>query len=261
MMKVSPAVCCVTPGSMSGATEAGETLLGGRVRMAGQEHGLKTTTDTVMLAAAVAAREEARVLDAGCGAGGAMLCLARRLPSTHITGLERDPVLVHLARCNIALNEVAARVTVHEGDVAVPPHSGERFDVVMTNPPHLDARQSRAPRDPHRAGAMVETMPLEDWIGYCLKCLAHKGSIVLVHRAERLGDILGILARRTGAIDIMPLLPRDDGSPAKRILVRATKGSARPLRLLPGLVLHGSDGSYSSRARRILDDGAALEWC
>ena len=260
MMKVSPVVCCVTPGSMSGATEASETLLGGRVRMAGQEHGLKTTTDTVMLAAAVVARHEARVLDAGCGAGGAMLCLARRLPSTHVTGLERDPVLAHLARCNIALNDVAARVTVREGDVADAHHFGERFDVVMTNPPHLDACRSKAPQDPHRAGAMVETMPLEVWIGHCLNCLARKGSIVLVHRAERLGDVLGILAKRTGAIDIMPLLPRDDGSPAKRILVRATLGSARPLRLLPGLVLHGGDGSYTSRARRVLDDGAAVEW-
>lgn len=261
MMKVSPVVCCVTPGSMSGATEAGETLLGGRVHMVGQARGLKTTTDTVLLAAAVAARDEARVLDAGCGAGGAMLCLARRLPSTHITGLERDPVLVHLARRNIALNDVATRVTVHEGDVADARHLGERFDVVMTNPPHLDARRSRAPQDPHRAGAMVETMPLEDWIGHCLKRLARMGSIVLVHRAERLGDILGILARETGAIDIMPLLPRDNGSPAKRVLVRATKGSQRPLRLLPGLVLHGGNGSYTSRARRVLDDGAALAWC
>lgn len=260
-MKVSPVVCCVTPESMSEETEPVETLLGGRVCMVGQEHGLKTTTDTVMLAAAVVARDKARVLDAGCGAGGAMLCLARRLPSICVTGLERDPVLASLARRNIALNGVAARVTVHEEDVAVPLRHGERFDVVMTNPPHLDARQSRAPRDPHRAGAMVETMPLENWIGHCLERLAHKGSIVLVHRAERLGDILGILAKRTGAIDVLPLLPRDDGSAAKRVLVRATMGSARPLRLLPGLVLHGGDGCYTSRARRVLDDGAGLEWC
>ena len=255
-------VCCVTPGSMSGETEPAETLLGGRVRMAGQEQGLKTTTDTVMLAAAVAVRDGACVLDAGCGAGGAMLCLAWRLPSTRITGLERDPVLAGLARRNIALNDVAARVCVHEGDIADAHDLGERFDAVMTNPPHLDARRARTPREPRRAGAMVETMPLEDWIGHCLKGLADKGSIVLVHRAERLGDILGILAKKgTGAVDIMPLLPRDDGSPAKRVLVRATKGSARPLRLLPGLVLHGGDGRYSAQAQRVLTQGAALEWC
>ena len=260
-MKVSPVVCCATPGSMSGETEPVETLLGGRVRMAGQAHGLKTTTDTVMLSAAVTARDGARVLDAGCGAGGAMLCLARRLPSAHITGLERDPVLADLARRNIALNDVAARVTVHEGDMADAHHLGERFDVVMSNPPHLDARRARVPQDPRRAGAMVETMPLEDWIGHCLKCLAHKGSIILVHRAERLGDILGVLAKVTGAVDVMPLWPREDGSPARRVLVRATKGSARPLRLLPGLVLHGGDGRYSLQAQRVLTHGAALEWC
>ncbi len=260
-MKVSPVACCATPESMSGTADVAETLLGGRVRMAGQQHGLKTTTDTVMLAAAVQARRGARVLDAGCGAGGAMMCLAWRLPSACIAGLERDPVLVSLARRNSTLNGTATRVTVYQGDVAVALDNDEEFDVVMTNPPHLDARQSRASQDPLRAGAMVETMPLADWIGHCLRRLAPKGSIVLVHRAERLGDILGILTRATGAIDIMPLLPRNDRSPAKRVLVRATKGSARPLRLLPGLVLHEENGNHTARARRVLDDGAALEWC
>ena len=260
-MKILPVVCCATPESMSGTPDVADALLGGRVRMVGQRQGLKTTTDTIMLAAAVEARHGARVLDAGCGAGGAMMCLAWRLPSIRVAGVERDPALVDLARRNVALNRVATRATVHEGDVAVAFDNNEKFDVVMTNPPHLDARQSRASRDAVRASAMVETMPLEEWISHCHKRLAPKGSIVLVHRAERLGDILGTLTGRTGAIDIMPLLPRSDRSPAKRVLVRATKGSARPLRLLPGLVLHEENGNYTTRARRVLDHGAALEWC
>ena len=240
--------------------ETGSTLLAGRVTLAGSERGLKPTTDTVALAAAVAAGKQDRVLDAGCGSGGAMLCLAARLPMCSITGLEIDPELACLARRNVEANGWSGRIAVSEGDIATWRNEDQPFDIVMTNPPHLDPRVSRAPRDPVRSGAVIETMPLGDWIAHCLRLLGLKGSVVLVHRAERLGDILSALDGRTGAVDIMPLLPRADGSPARRILVRATKGSGRPLRILPGLVLHDPDGHYTLEARSVLNDAKALPW-
>ena len=48
------------------------------------------------------------------------------------------------------------------------------------------------------------------------------GSITLVHRADRLGDILGGLASKAGSIRIRPIQPFAD-QPAKRVLVRAVK--------------------------------------
>jgi len=44
--------------------------------------------------------------------------------------------------------------------------------------------------------------------------------------------------------------------PAKRIIVRARRGTASPLRLAQGLVLHEQDGSYTPEADRILHGGA-----
>ncbi len=252
--------CSVKPGSMPEPVETGETLLAGRVTLAGSGRGLKPTTDTVALAAAVAAGKRDRVLDAGCGSGGAMLCLAARLPMCSVTGLELDPELARLARRNVEANGWSGRIAVREGDIAAWRNEGQPFDIVMTNPPYLDPRVSRAPRDPVRSGAVIETMPLGDWIAHCLRLLGPRGSIVLIHRADRLGDILSALERRTGAVDIMPLLPRADGSPARRILVRATKGSGRPLRILPGLVLHEPDGRYTLEARSVLNDAKALPW-
>ena len=94
--------CSVKPGSMPEPVETGETLLAGRVMLAASGRGLKPTTDTVALAAAVVAGKRDRVLDAGCGSGGAMLCLAARLPMCSVTGLELDPELACLARRNVA---------------------------------------------------------------------------------------------------------------------------------------------------------------
>ena len=55
----------------------------------------------------------------------------------------------------------------------------------------------------------------------------------------------------------MPLWPKA-GRAAKRVIVRARRGSRAPLRLLPGLVLHEADGRYTRAAEDVLRRGAAL---
>ena len=56
---------------------------------------------------------------------------------------------------------------------------------------------------------------------------------------------------------MFPLWP-GEGKPAKRILLHARKGSAAPLTLAAGLVLHRADGRNTEAAEAILRDGAKL---
>jgi tRNA1(Val) A37 N6-methylase TrmN6 len=87
--------------------------------------------------------------------------------------------------------------------------------------------------------------------------LQPKGTLVVVHRADRLDELLAALRGKVGEITVFPLWPKA-GRPAKRVLVRARKGVATPLALLPGLVLHEDDGRYTPIAQAVLRDGAAL---
>ena len=80
------------------------TLLGGRLRYAQPHAGFRTGIEPVLLAATVAARPGQRVLEAGTGAGAALLCLAARVPGIAATGIERDPALAEFARANFAAN-------------------------------------------------------------------------------------------------------------------------------------------------------------
>ena len=82
------------------------------------------------------------------------------------------------------------------------------------------------------------------------------GTLTLVHRADRLADVLAALEGRAGEVVIFPLWPRNDGSAAKRIIVRARRGTAAPLRLARGLTLHEPDGGYTEEADRILRGGS-----
>src|SRR5271155_1983195 len=92
----------LTPSSSSDVTD--DTLLDGKVVFRQPATGYRAAIDPVLLAAAVPDAVQGRVLDLGCGAGAAMLCLARRRDDLHVVGLERDPKLAELARQNAASN-------------------------------------------------------------------------------------------------------------------------------------------------------------
>jgi tRNA1(Val) A37 N6-methylase TrmN6 len=239
-----------------------DRLLGGRVEFAQPAEGYRVAIDPVLLAASVSARASERILDLGAGAGAAALCLAARVEGCRILGLERDPDLVHLANDNAARNGVADRVEFVAGDVLRPPASlaAESFDHVMSNPPYLESSRGSPSPKVGRAAAQVEgEAKLEDWIGAALRFARVKGSVTLIQRADRLDDALAALRGQAGEIAIFPLWPMADGRPAKRIILSARKGSAAPMRLSPGLVLHRSDGRYTDAAEAILRGAGVLE--
>src|SRR5512144_1474036 len=101
---------------MDDTTEA--LVLDGRVRLRQPARGYRAGLDAALLAAACDAAPGARVLEAGCGAGAALLAAAVRRPQAHFTGVERAPAALALAWENIALNGLADRAQVLAGDVA-----------------------------------------------------------------------------------------------------------------------------------------------
>ncbi|MEX2650258.1 MAG: methyltransferase, partial [Alphaproteobacteria bacterium] len=112
-----------------------------------------------------------------------------------------------------------------------------------------------------RRGATVERggAGLEAWVRHALALARPRGTLTIVHRADRLDDLLAALVGRAGSIVVFPLWPGRDDRPAKRVLVSARVGSRAPLRLVPGLVLHEPGGRYSDRAESVLRHGAPLE--
>ncbi|MSU88188.1 methyltransferase [Rhodobacteraceae bacterium 2CG4] len=239
-------------------------FLGGRVRLLQPRHGYRAATDPVFLAAAVPARAGESVLDLGCGAGAALFCLGVRVPGLRLAGLEQQPGYAALARRNAVLNGLPAEILA--GDVAAPPAAlrARSFDHVLSNPPFFAAGSGTAAADAGRARAHGEgPAGLDAFIDLGLRRLRPGGSLTLIHRTERLGDILAALAGRAGDIRVLPLAPRA-GRPAGRVIVRARKGRATPLTLLPPLPVHAgarhaADApDYSDAAAAVLARGAAL---
>ena len=238
-----------------------DRLLGGRVRLRQPASGYRVAIDPIFLAASVPAEPHQLVLDVGCGAGAAMLCLAARVQQVRVVGLEMQRDLVRLAGDNAILNAMEARVSVMIGDLLHPPPrlSAGAFDHVMANPPFLDQGRAAPTAPTGKAAATVEgDADLAAWVRFCLAMVRPKGTITFIHRADRLDALIGEIAGRAGEVVIYPLWPMED-RPASRILVRARKHIAAPARLAPGLVLHRADGRPTERADGVLREGRGIE--
>lgn len=237
-------------------------VLGGRVLLRQRHQGYRSGLDAALLAAACDSSPGDRVLEAGCGVGGALLAAAARRGETRFVGIERDPNARALAAQNVALNALEARVEILAGDVA----EGFRalglevFDAVMANPPFFDDPGALRAPHPARTGAYIADGGLKAWTGFMLKAVREGGAITLIHRADRLADILALLAPKAGSFRVRPVHPFGD-TPAKRVLVRAIKTGKAPLVLLPPLVLHDRDGGkHRPEVEAILRGEAELAW-
>jgi tRNA1(Val) A37 N6-methylase TrmN6 len=220
--------------------------------------------DTVLLGVAITAKPGDRVIELGCGSGAALLIAAVRNPEVRFLGLERDPDLVALAQANVRANPTVARaVEIAAGNALAPdPPEREAFQHAFFNPPyHDDPSAMRLPRDAARRAAFVnEEGGVALWIAAALARVRTRGRVTLIHRADRLADVLAALSGPAGEIRVRPIHPMAD-APASRIVVRARKGARSPLTIAPPLVLHKDDGGFTEEVADILNGarGLALE--
>jgi tRNA1(Val) A37 N6-methylase TrmN6 len=248
-----------------GATSA-DDFLGGRICVVQPRGGHRAGSDAVFLAAAVPARAGERVLDAGAGVGVAGLCLLARVADLEVTAVEIDAELCALAEQNALRNGFIKKLKVVDTDVTATANilraaglAREGYDQVIANPPfHAEGTVRVAPDRARAAAHVMGREGLAAWVRFLATFAAPKGRLTLIHRADCLGGLLSLLDRRFGDIAIFPLFPKE-GEPATRIIVQGRKGSRAGLKLLPGLVLHARDGSYTERAEAVLRGGQALD--
>jgi tRNA1Val (adenine37-N6)-methyltransferase len=239
-----------------------DAFLGGRLQLWQPRRGYRAATDPVLLAACCPARPGQSVLDLGCGAGAASLCLAARVPGLLHSGLELQPAYADLARRNA--QRAAVALTVVEGSVLdMPKALRHDFDHVITNPPYYPPASTPAV-DQGRNLALHEEVSIVDWIATAKRRVNPLGWLTLIVRADRMADAIIGLGSSMGSITILPFAARE-GREAGRVVIRARKGGRAGLRLLAPLVLHdgashpGDRDNHSPQAEAVFRYGEGLD--
>ena len=244
---------------MDAAEITEDTLLGGRLRIRQPVRGYRMNVDTLLLAAAVELRDGMRLMEAGCGVGAALLSVAARNENVTLLGVERDQNIASLASENVAMNAMSARVEIAIGDALDKRSQWGVFDGVFTNPPFDQEGEGRAPAEARRH-AHIADASLDEWIAALADRLTGGAALTMIHRAVKTPEILSALEGRLGGAELIPIRPRE-GEPAKRVLVRARKGSRAPFRLCPEIILHDASGAkYAPETEAILRGEAVISF-
>lgn len=209
----------------------------------------KFTIDPILLAAFVRIRPQVFVLDLGTGAGVIPLWLAGYRGTQQVTGLELQPEVADLARENVKLNNLSAKVKVITGDLRTPPAelAGSTFDWVLSNPPYWPAATHHLPEAESLARAKFElTCTLEDVLMAAAGFCRNGGRVGLIHLPERLTDLLSGLRRYHLEPKRICLVFPKPGTPPHRVLIEAGKLARPGLKVEAPFFIHGADGQYSS---------------
>jgi tRNA1(Val) A37 N6-methylase TrmN6 len=240
-----------------------DALLDGKLILRQPVRGHRFGHDSVLLAAATAARPGEHAIELGAGVGAAGLALAQRVAALTVALVEIDPALTALARENAARNALADRVRAicldvgaRAGDFAAAAVAPGSADHVLMNPP-FNAPHNQSPDRDRRLARIASDVTLVRWLSTAARLLQPQGSVTLIWRVEGLGEVLAALAEGFGGITVLPVHPKP-GAAAIRVLARGVKDSGAPLTLLPGLVLADAENRPSAAAQAVLRHGAAL---
>lgn len=235
------------------AVSAG-TLLGGAVSYLQPLSGHRSGLEPVLMAALVPARPGERVLEGGTGAGAGLLCLAARVPGLRGLGVELDPAMAELARCNLTANGNAG-IAVLVGDLADPGVvAAASVDHAFANPPwHLGTASADERRDLARR---AKPGLLAEWTAALGRAVRFRGTVTLALPAAALAQgVAALLDAGCGRVTVVPLWPRT-GKPARLVLLQGIRGSRTGSVLHPGLVLHEANGRFTAQTEEILRNAA-----
>ena len=207
------------------------------------------STDSMVLADFAHLPKRARVLDlgAGCGTLGLLLCASD--PNCTVTGMEIDETAHKAALDNISRNQLEGRMESVCGDLRTVPSqvSPGSFTTCISNPPYFSG------------GPASKTLPtarredqcsLEALFAAASWALKFGGDFYLVHRPERLGELIALGSQAGLSCKRLGLLRHRQDGPITLVLLQLRKGG-KPGLILEETALFDSLGQPTEDYRRI----------
>lgn len=193
-------------------------------------------TDSVLLSDFARASHSDVVVDLCTGGGIIPILMSAKTKAKKLYGIELQSCSYDLAVQNIAINGLRERIEVICDDIAnVLLHfkSGSA-DVVTCNPPYMSADSGfKNPDEPLAIARHEIRTNLVGVIDAADKILKFGGHFYMVHRADRLCDIIWELRSRKLEPKRIRFVQGSPDKSAKLILIEAMKGAAPSLKLEP----------------------------
>ena len=176
------------------------------------------------------------------------------LTDSNIIGVELLKEIYNLAVQSIKINNLEDRITLLNMNVLdiFNVYETDSFDLITCNPPYFKVNEfSNLNNNMIKSIARHEIeIKLEDICRISKKLLKNNGSLVLVHRTDRLSEIINMLLKYNLQPKRIRFLYPKELDNSNLVLIDARKNGNIGLKVLPPLICHNMDGSYT---KEVLD--------
>ena len=197
-----------------------------------------------------------KILDIGSGNAPIPLILST-LTDAQIMAVEIQKDVYELGKESIKINKLENRIDFINADIneLYKEIDTETFDVITCNPPYFKVNEfSNLNDSEYKTIARHEIkLDLEKLFKIAKKLLKNKGNIAIVHRPERLSDIVSEMKKNNIEPKRIQFVYPSINSEANILLIEGTKNGNHGVKILPPLISHKQNGEYTEQVKQFFE--------
>jgi len=207
-------------------------------------------------------KKNSKVIDLGTGTGIISILLSKKIQAKSICGVEIQKQVANMAKRSVELNNLENIVTIMNEDLKKLPEilKNNYYDAIVTNPPYKKNNTGLKNENEAKLISRHEIKcTIEDIAGVSSKLLKNNGELYMVHRPERLAEIIEILMKYKLEPKILKLVyPKKEKEP-NLILIKAVKNAKPFLKVERPLFVYDENNNYTKDILEIYNKGEINE--
>ena len=199
-------------------------------------------------------RNNSKVLDLGTGTGILCILLSAKTKLQKIYGIDVQEEVIEMAKRSVKLNNLEDKIELLHKNIKELGEIFEKnsFDSIVTNPPYKKISTGKINEKENKYISRHEvTATLEDFIKVSFDLLKDKGSLYMVHRPERLAEIIFTLKKYKLEPKIIRLVHSTYEEEPKLVLIKAVKNAKEFLKVEKPLIVYNEKGEYTKEILKI----------
>ncbi len=201
-------------------------------------------------------KKNSKVADLGSGTGIIGLLLCKKTNLAEMTGIEIQEDVANMAERSIKLNNLEEKFRIINSNIneifSKKLLEKNVFDVVVMNPPYKEVGTGEINENEKKLISRHEIKAnLSDFIKTAYGLLKDKGELYIVHKPERMPDIIQKLRENKIEPKELRVVYSNKNSEASLILIKAVKGGKKFLKIDRPLYIYNESGKYSDEIKQI----------
>lgn len=199
-------------------------------------------------------KNNAKVLDLGTGTGIISILLCGKTNLSKIIGVEVQEEVADMAKRSAKLNNLEDKFEILNDNIINLDklYGRNSFDAIVTNPPYKKENTGILNDEEKKIISRHEVLAkLEDYIKISNKLLKDKGEFYMVHRPERLVDILSYMRQYKIEPKEIRFVCSHNGESPKLVLVKGVKNAKPFLKFRENLYIYDNEGEYTEEIYKI----------